>query len=560
MNDFPAASPSAAKAPTDTASIDVPGTQALMRGIDVLMAVSMTPQPPRFGEIHARVNIPKGTLHRLLAALVQRRLLRYDPRTRRYFTGSRVFELVRRSMDQSTVGRAAKPELSRLAALLRQPACLYAADGEDVFVIDFEDPDASQTRMVRVWPREKAAETAAGQAIAGNLPPETRSKGVPAEIGLAQALGYCIHPGRTETQATTVAAAICDESGFPVAAISVAFEGEPVSAEKLHEAGRLVAESARRASGNVGDAAIPDIVAPQAAAPPDKDLRDLQTGRDFMGENPIWSASENRLYWLDILAPALRSLNPDTGETDRILLPEVTGGLALAADGRLILLGQNGVSLFDPATHDRRLLVDPEADRPDNRFNTAMVAPDGAIWAGTMSLRHAPGQGAMYRIAGDLSVTRVLSRVGMPKNPALSPDGGTLYVSDGPREAILAFDRDPETHKLTNEREFVRGGSGRGRPNGIACDAEGHVWAAMIGGWCLHRYAPDGTLERIVHLPVPMPTSIAFGGPELRTLFITSTYLRLPAGFSTLAPQSGNVFAIDVDVPGQPVSYFGAAR
>ena len=553
---------SQAIADPDSDEAEVPGTQALMRGIDVLMAVSMASHPPRFGEIQAQVNIPKGTLHRLLAALIRRRLLRYEDRTRRYFTGSRIFDLARRTLDQSAVSRAAKPELSRLARLLGRPTCLYVADGEDVFVIDFEDPDASQTRVVRVWPRETAASSAAGQAILGNLPPEARERGnAPAvEIGLAQALGYSIHRGQTARQPSAVAAAICDDAGFPVAAISVAFEGEAVAAERLHEAGRLIAESARRAAGNVGLEPTSKQVAARPAGPPDPDLRDLQTGRDFMGENPVWSARENRLYWLDILAPALRSLDPASGRTERLILPEITGGLALSADGRLICLGQYGLAAFDPATGERRLLVDPEADRPDNRFNTAAVAPDGAIWAGTMSVRQKPGLGALYRIGADLTVTRPLASVGLPKNPAWSPDGRTLYLSDGARGAILAYDHDEASGRLTGERTLVSGSPEAGVPNGIACDAEGYVWAAMFGGWSLRRFAPDGTPDRVIHLPIPMPTGLTLGGRDLLTLFVTSTYIRLPPGFSTLAPQSGNLFAIDVDVAGQPARQFGQQK
>ena len=105
--------------------------------------------------------------------------------------------------------------------------------------------------MIRVWPSEAAASTAAGQAILGNLRPRPASAAArpPVEIGLAQALCYSVHRGETRQQPSTVAAAICDDGGFPAAAISVAFEGNAVPGERLHEAGRVIAESARRAAG-----------------------------------------------------------------------------------------------------------------------------------------------------------------------------------------------------------------------------------------------------------------------------------------------------------------------
>jgi sugar lactone lactonase YvrE/DNA-binding IclR family transcriptional regulator len=538
---------------------EVPGTQALMRGIDVLMAVSMAPRPLRFGEIQTIVNIPKGTLHRLLAALVRRRLLRYEEHSRRYLTGSRVFDFARRTLDQSGVIRAAKPELSRLARQLGRPACLCVADGADVFVIDFEDPDASQTRVVRVWPREAAASTAAGKAIIGYLPSEAKERGaVPdVEIGLAQALGYAVLNAEAPGRPSGVASAICDGTGFPVAAISVTFEGSVTRPEELHAAGRLIAESARRAEGNANLGRGPETVAPRPAEGPHPDLRDLGTGRDFMGENPVWSARDGRLWWLDILAPALRWHDPATGATERRILPDLTGGLALARDGGLVLLGQNGVWAYDPATGDRSLLVDPEQDRPDNRFNTAAVDPGGALWAGTMDMRHRPGRGALYRVGTDLSVARHLVKVGMAKNVAFSPDARTLYFSDGARGSVLAYDKDTATGALSNERVFCEGGPDIGQPNGIACDAEGGIWAAMIDGWTVRRFLPDGTPDRVIVLPVPMPTGLTFGGPDLRTLFVTTTYLRLPPGYSAIAPQSGNVFAIDLDIAGQTANVFG---
>ena len=172
-------------------------------------------------------------------------------------------------------------------------------------------------------------------------------------------------------------------------------------------------------------------------------------------------------------------------------------------------------------------------------------------------MRQKPGLGALYRIAPDLTVTRSLASVGMPKNPAWSPDGRTLYLTDGARGAILAFRHDPATGRLTDERVLASGSPETGAPNGIACDAVGYVWAAMFGGWSLRRFAPDGTLDRVIHLPTPVPTGLTFGGPDLCTLYVTSTYLRLPPGFSTLAPQSGNLFAIDLDVTGQPARQFG---
>lgn len=543
---------------------EVPGTQALMRGLDVLMAIGMAPEPPRFGDIHRAVNLPKGTLHRLLAALQRQRLVRLDARTRQYHVGSRVFDLARRTLDQSDIIRAAKPELSRISRLLGRAACLYVRDGGDVFVIDFEDPGAANSHTVRIWPRLSARQCAAGVAMIAAMPVHDRTEMLAGDhpstedlgIDLTRALGYAL-VGEREGGPTSVAAAVLDADGYPIAAISCPFEATDTRAERLHESGRVVAEAARRASGNFGMGLGTPQVAPRPEGRPDDRVRQLDTGRDFMGENPIWSAGTGRLVWLDILAPALRGYAPATRESSRIDLPEITGGLAEAEGDRLVLLGRHGIFEYDPASGAHALLISPEADKPDNRFNTAAVDAAGNLWAGTMAINHEAGRGALYRISPDLRIQRALEHTGLPKNVAWSLDNRTLYYSDGADGIVYAFDFDLEAGSIANRRIFIEGNREIGVPNGITVDSEGCVWAAMLGGWAVRRFSPAGRPIEAVPLPIPMPTNLCFGGDDLKTLFVTSTYLRVPPGYSTSAPLSGNLLAIGVGVPGIPARRFG---
>lgn len=549
----------------ETSAPEVPGAQALMRGLDVLMAIGLAMEPPRFRDLFAAVQIPKGTLHRLLAALQRRGLVRYDERTRQYHVGSRVFDLARRTLDQSSIIRAAKPELTRIARQLNRTICLHILDGTDVFVIDFEDPDTAQAQMVRIWPRQPAGESAAGLSMVAAIPPDQRATFLASDafqdireldIGLAQALGYTIIYGRDGNK-PEIAAAIVDGDGYPVGAICCPFDSGAVSAEDLHDAGRMIAEGARRASGNVGIPLWGPMVLPASPGAADLRVENLQTGRDFMGENPVWCPRRQQLFWLDILAPALRIFDPVTRQSERIVLPEITGGLALAEDGRLILLARRGVFAFDLSTRRQTLLVDPESDKPDNRFNTAAVDASGAIWAATMAINHQPGKGALYRISGELAVRRPLERIGLPKNAAWSPDGQTMYLSDGDKGVITAYQFDLGSGSLGERSTFVSGSSDIGMPTGLAVDCEGCVWVAMSGGWAVHRYTPDGKLIETIRLPIPLPTNVGFGGNDLKTLYITSTYLRVPPGFSTLAPASGNLLAIRTEISGQKPHRFG---
>ena len=207
---------------------EVPGTQALMRGLDVLMAIGMAAEPPRFGDIARVVQLPKGTLHRLLAALQRRRLVRLDERTRQYRVGARAFDLARRTLDQSDVTKAAKPEPMRIARLLGSVACLHVRDGDDVFVIDFEDPNSASSPMVRIWPRRALGSCAAGLTMLSAMGPEQRAEHFQdsasmqareVSLDLSRALGYAILADG-EDGAHSVAAAILNAEGYPVAALS----------------------------------------------------------------------------------------------------------------------------------------------------------------------------------------------------------------------------------------------------------------------------------------------------------------------------------------------------
>jgi sugar lactone lactonase YvrE len=289
-------------------------------------------------------------------------------------------------------------------------------------------------------------------------------------------------------------------------------------------------------------------------------LEVLPTGRDFVGENPVWSAERSRLYWVDVLAPALRFWDPAKRVAGRIELPQITAGIAFDEKGRIIAAGQPGIFLLDPETGATTPLMNPEADRPDNRFNTAGVDPAGRFWVGTMALNHEVGRGSLYSIDSALAAVRRLERVGMPKNVAFDPSGALMYSSDAAENTVFSFSIEAQTGALGDRRTFFVGGEGRGQPNGLTVDSEGFVWVTCLGAWCVRRFAPDGSPDREITLPVPMPTNCAFGGPGLTTLYVTSTYIRLPPGLSSQAPASGQLLAVQTDIRGQKPMLFGSGR
>ena len=545
---------------------DTPGAQALTKGLDVLLAIGAADGPVRFGDIAEAVKMPAASLHRLLAALVSRNLIRYDRRRRRYEIGVRILELSRRSLDGSEIIRAAKPEMARLSRSAGLTILLMIRDGADVFVLDFDDPDPSYGRLVRLWRRSPVMETAAGRALLAAMPRENALELIaeidPAaagdarlmsELDMGKALGYVVCRPEVASGRVTVAAAIKDSERMPLAALVVMVDTPAAGVEELHDLGRMLVEAARRASSQIGVDLSAPYVMRQPAQPAASSVTALPTGRDFVGESPIWDDRRKKLFWVDVLAPALRWFDPADQQSGRTALPAITAGLALDRQGQLIGCGQGGFSLIDPDSGRVSALFNPETDRPDNRFNTAGVDPRGRIWAGTMALDQTPRRGRLYSIDHSLLSRRHPAPAGAPRNPVFSLDGTCMYVADADLAGVQVYDFDVEAGLCSNPRLLIEAEAGAGRPNGMTIDSEGHLWIAWVGGWSVRRYDPDGRLVEEVSLPVPMPTGCAFGGAGSHTLYVTNTYIRMPPGLTAEAPAAGQLLSIETRATGNAV-------
>ncbi|MFF0450014.1 SMP-30/gluconolactonase/LRE family protein [Streptomyces sp. NPDC004609] len=180
------------------------------------------------------------------------------------------------------------------------------------------------------------------------------------------------------------------------------------------------------------------------------------------------------------------------------------------------------------------------------RFNDGGCDPDGRFYCGTMAYDVAPGRGSLLRLDTDGSVTRVLTGVTISNGLAWSPDTATGRVD--------AFDYDTE-RGLTARRTAVRIPDAAGLPDGLAVDAEGHLWVALWGGSAVHRYTPQGRLDAVVELPATQVTACAFGGPDLDRLYITTSRMGLDPAAEPLA---GALFRADVGVPGLPAGAYRA--
>lgn len=272
-----------------------------------------------------------------------------------------------------------------------------------------------------------------------------------------------------------------------------------------------------------------------------------------LGEGPCWSAGEGALYFIDIMAPALFRLDLASNAVRRWPMPRTIGSFGLAADGRIVVALRDGVYLFTPETGALALLASPEPDRPGNRLNDGKVGPDGCFWVGSMDDRpQKEPVAALYRITPDGDIRRVAEGMTISNGLAWSPDGRLMYHADSRGPYVQVFDFDARTGNASRPRRLVTLDEAEGRPDGGACDAEGYYWSAGVSAGCLNRIARDGTIERKVMLPVAAPTMPCFGGPDMKTLFVTSLTRTIDG-----QARPGGVIAFDVDVPGVPVARFG---
>jgi sugar lactone lactonase YvrE len=279
--------------------------------------------------------------------------------------------------------------------------------------------------------------------------------------------------------------------------------------------------------------------------------------RAELGECPVWSIPEQVLYWIDIRAPALHRLDPATAATRTWPMPSRIGsfGLRESGTGAVVAL-VDGFHLLDFDTGELEFLTGPQ-HVPGTRFNDGKVSPDGRFWAGTMDEQSLSRPiAALYRLDPDHTLHRVVDELIVSNGLGWTGDGRTMFHSDSKGQVIWAYDYDPARGTVSDRRVVARPTEQIGRPDGGAVDEKGFYWSAGISAGVLNRWSPDGRLDRSIELPCAAPTAPCFGGPDLRTIFVTSLRHDLPPDVLAAKPLSGGIFTIRVDVPGVPISRY----
>jgi sugar lactone lactonase YvrE len=304
------------------------------------------------------------------------------------------------------------------------------------------------------------------------------------------------------------------------------------------------------------------------------DWRMLGSSHCGLGESPFWHPDELALYWVDAPGKQLLRAKFPYGATDAWDMPSEPGCIAPARNGGLVIALRHGI--FRAATwgaaleHIATLPCDPTRVRANDGKCDAL----GRFWVGTLDETKTQQAGALYSIdcrGGACQIVLHADGATTANGLAWSPDNGTAYWADTPLHQVRAWDYNLGSNALSRERMYLNmepkppgwapGDPGyRGRPDGAAVDTLGGYWTCLFEGQRLARYSPDGTLIQEIRIPAQCPTMPCFGGPDLKTLFVTSASKGRSAAERERFPDSGAVFYARGDVAGLPVNFFEEAK
>lgn len=267
-----------------------------------------------------------------------------------------------------------------------------------------------------------------------------------------------------------------------------------------------------------------------------------------LGEGPVWSARDQAVWFVDIKERRIHRFDTRSRALLSWQTPEEVGFIVPAARGRFIAGMKSGLHDFDPASGKFSLITRVDSDQPRNRLNDGYVDAEGRLWFGSMDNEESQPTGALYRFDAR-GLKRCDDGYVITNGPVASVDGRTLYHVDTLKRVLYAFDLD-EDGALSNRRVFTRIEQPDAYPDGPAIDTSGCVWVGLYGGWGVSRYSPQGELLETLKMPVANCTKAAFGGEDLRTLYITTAWKGLSSEQLAGQPLAGGLFAVRVDTPG----------
>lgn len=270
--------------------------------------------------------------------------------------------------------------------------------------------------------------------------------------------------------------------------------------------------------------------------------------KNSLAEGIQWHQESQSVWWTDILNAQLYQYHPATDKTTIYPMPERVGCFAFTSNKELLIIAfASGLAFYHLKTHHIQWIAKPEGNITGNRFNDGKVDRNGRFWAGTMveDEKNSTQLGSLYMLDANQQCHKILNNINISNSLCFTKDGKHLYHTDTPTRKINSFDMDKGNAQITFRKMLVQTPSGC-FPDGSCIDSEDYLWNAQWGASRVVRYSPSGTENIIIDLPVPQPSCVAIGGPNMNWLFITTAMQGLNEQQLEKSPQSGNVFVYEL--------------
>jgi L-arabinonolactonase len=284
-------------------------------------------------------------------------------------------------------------------------------------------------------------------------------------------------------------------------------------------------------------------------------ISQIDTHRCIIGEGPVWDVAEQALYFIDILGKNVLRFDPAMGSTRQWDVPDVIGSMALRVGGGAVVALATGVHTLDFDSGECAMLATSSDLNDMVQLADGKVDRRGRFIVGSSDRAMEKARGKLYVLDGDAILREVDNSLIISNGPCWSPDDTVLYHSDSIRKTVFAYDYDIDTGTAANRRVWASTEDLGGIPDGATIDTDGCMWMAICEGQKVVQFRPDGTLERVIEMPVKCPASVMFGGAALDQLYVTSLS---PAFLGREeAPLDGCTFVIEgLGVTGLPEPRF----
>ena len=274
-----------------------------------------------------------------------------------------------------------------------------------------------------------------------------------------------------------------------------------------------------------------------------------------LGESPVWDGGQEALYWVDVRGNTLNCHDSNSGANSVLPTAASVHAIALTQSRRLLATLDETVAYLDPASGAFEPLARLVAGADDN-LNDAQCDRAGRLWVGAKARDWVKPIGGLWRVDADGSSHQQDAGMQLANGMGWSPDNRSMYFIDSAPRVVYVYDFDFAAGGVGNRRVLVRIAEEHGLPDGMTVDAEGFLWIAQWNGGRVVRYDPDGTIERVLTTPVQRVTSVAFGGADLRTLYVTSGTMMMSPEERAREPQAGHVFRLRTEFQGLPEPRF----